>query len=163
MGLFQYSIALIYTMTFLLEGHLCILSKEEKKTFLDGHNDARAQVKVAPISWDNKLESYAQDYANKGVPSCGLPEKKVPYGINIGVGYGFFSSWETIGEWVYEKNYYNYTSNSCAKGKSCVDYTQVVWRNSVRVGCANVTCGAGWPFYICMYDPRGNIPGQRPY
>ncbi|CAI0421922.1 unnamed protein product, partial [Linum tenue] len=39
----------------------------------------------------------------------------------------------------------------------------VVWRNSVRLGCARVQCANGWWFVTCSYDPPGNYVGQRPY
>ncbi|CAA6657659.1 unnamed protein product [Spirodela intermedia] len=39
----------------------------------------------------------------------------------------------------------------------------MVWRNSVRVGCARVRCGNGSFFVTCNYDPPGNVGGKRPY
>uniref|UniRef100_A0A803M9G0 SCP domain-containing protein n=1 Tax=Chenopodium quinoa TaxID=63459 RepID=A0A803M9G0_CHEQI len=128
----------------------------------DGHNAARRDVGVDPYTWDKKLEAYAQDFANKK-PSCSTDlGSKIPYGINLGIGYGFLSSGQSIGSWVGQKSDYNYPSNSCAKGKDCSAYTQVVWRKSVRLGCASVTCGL-WPLFVCVYDPAGNIPGEKPY
>uniref|UniRef100_A0A803M9F8 SCP domain-containing protein n=1 Tax=Chenopodium quinoa TaxID=63459 RepID=A0A803M9F8_CHEQI len=163
MRLFQLSISLLYTATFLFKSNLCI-DENDKKSILDGHNAARAQVGVAPVSWDNKIEAYIQDFVDKVKSDCIVKDDvKSPYGMNIASGYEASIGWVVIGEWVNEKNKYNYTSNSCVKGKECAHYTQLVWRNSVRVGCANVACGAGWPFYACAYDPPGNIEGQRPY
>lgn len=163
MRLLQLSIALLYSITFLFKTHIC-LNPEDKKTFVDGHNVARAQIGVGPISWDDKLEANAQDFANKVKSDC--VDTKVstmgPYGKNVAVGYGASTSWEAMGRWTGEKNKYDHTSNSCVKGEECTHYTQVVWRNSVRLGCGFVTCGAGWPFFVCLYDPPGNIPGQKP-
>ncbi|KAG4114361.1 hypothetical protein ERO13_D12G041532v2 [Gossypium hirsutum] len=65
--------------------------------------------------------------------------------------------------WVNEKANYNYNSNRCAAGKVCGHYTQVVWRNSVHLGCAKVKCNNGGTFIVCNYSPRGNIVGQKPY
>ncbi|KAK7856648.1 basic form of pathogenesis-related protein 1 [Quercus suber] len=64
--------------------------------------------------------------------------------------------------WVAEKNCYDYNRNTCVGGQ-CLHYTQVVWRNSVRLGCARVQCNNGWWFVTCSYDPPGNYDGQRPY
>ncbi|KAH9655385.1 SCP domain-containing protein [Citrus sinensis] len=61
---------------------------------------------------------------------------------------------------------YDYNSNICAlNGTKCAIYTQVVWRNSVRLGCAKERCNNNGilNFVICNYDPRGNVFGQRPY
>ena len=44
-------------------------------------------------------------------------------------------------------------------------YTQVVWRASVKIGCAIVDC-PNVTFHstvLCDYAPGGNIQGQKPY
>ncbi|KDO37905.1 hypothetical protein CISIN_1g039461mg, partial [Citrus sinensis] len=65
--------------------------------------------------------------------------------------------------WVDERPKYNYNSNTCVGGE-CRHYTQVVWRNSVRLGCARVKCNNNrGTFVICSYDPPGNVAGKRPY
>ena len=64
--------------------------------------------------------------------------------------------------WVNEKANYDYNSNSCVGGE-CLHYTQVVWRNSVRLGCAKVRCNNGGTFIGCNYDLPGNYVGQKPY
>ncbi|KAK2998900.1 hypothetical protein RJ639_023346, partial [Escallonia herrerae] len=45
-------------------------------------------------------------------------------------------------------------------GQMCGHYTQVVWRNSVRLGCARVQSNSGWWFIACNYDPPGNYIAQ---
>lgn len=52
--------------------------------------------------------------------------------------------------------------SSCL-GDECLHYTQVVWRDSVYLGCAKVNCYNGGSFVICSYDPPGNYEGDRPY
>jgi hypothetical protein len=45
-------------------------------------------------------------------------------------------------------------------------YTQVVWRDTRRVGCGMATCRQGewtWRLLACNYDPPGNYMGQKPY
>ncbi|KAH7836159.1 hypothetical protein Vadar_033247 [Vaccinium darrowii] len=81
---------------------------------------------------------------------------------NIAVGSGDFTGAAAVGLWVGEKPNYNYNSNSCLRGQ-CGHYTQVVWKNSVRLGCARVRCNSGSWFITCNYDPPGNYVGQRPY
>ncbi|GJN24434.1 hypothetical protein PR202_gb12172 [Eleusine coracana subsp. coracana] len=87
-----------------------------------------------------------------------------PYGENLFGGTG--SSWsarDAVKSWVDEKQYYNYGSNSCAEGKECGHYTQVVWRNTKTIGCARNICNNGGIFIICSYNPPGNFIGERPY
>ena len=73
--------------------------------------------------------------------------------------------------WAAEASNYNYGTNSCAPGKVCGHYTQLVWRNTTHVGCAMKECDKNspfsgfsrWWFWVCDYSPPGNFVGQRPY
>jgi len=131
--------------------------------YVDAHNAARAAVGVGKITWDPKVAAYANDYANKRKGDCNLQHSGGPYGENLAKGTGSFTGVAAVRLWVNEKADYNYNSNSCAPGKVCGHYTQVVWRDSTRLGCARVQCNNKWFFVICNYDPPGNIIGRRPY
>ncbi|KAK8582656.1 hypothetical protein V6N13_069428 [Hibiscus sabdariffa] len=114
------------------------------------------------MRWDEKVATYARDYANKRKGDCRLMHSSGPYGENIAWSSGDLSAKGAVDLWVGEKPRYNYNSNSCVGGE-CRHYTQVVWRNSVRLGCAKVRCTNGSTFITCNYDPPGNYPNQRPY
>lgn len=131
--------------------------------FLNVHNTARAQVGVANITWDNTVATYALNYANSRKSDCNMVHSNGPYGENLAKGSGSFTGVGAVNLWVNEKQYYDYYSNSCVGGGQCLHYTQVVWRNSVRLGCARVQCNNGWWFISCNYDPPGNYIGQSPY
>nr|BAW35445.1 PR-1-like protein [Sarracenia purpurea subsp. venosa] len=130
--------------------------------YVNAHNAARAQVGVGPISWDNNVAAYAQSYANSRIGDCNLVHSGGPYGENLAKGSGSFTGTAAVNLWIGEKSHYNYNSNSCVGGE-CLHYTQVVWNNSNRLGCARVRCNNGWWFISCNYDPPGNYVGQRPY
>ncbi|KVI10850.1 Allergen V5/Tpx-1-related protein, partial [Cynara cardunculus var. scolymus] len=89
---------------------------------------------------------------------CNLIHSGGPYGENLVEGSGTFTSTITVNLWVMEKNYYDYTTNTCVTGHICMHYTQVVWRNSVKLVSAKVQCTSNGCYY-----PRGNYIGQRPY
>ncbi|KAF5733242.1 putative STS14 protein precursor [Tripterygium wilfordii] len=132
--------------------------------YANTHNTARNQVGVSNMTWDDAIATYAQNYADSRIDDCNLVHSNGTYGENLAKGSsGTFSGVDAVNLWVAEKAYYNYTSNSCAVGQQCGHYTQVVWRNSVRLGCARVRCNNGWWFVTCNYDPPGNYVGQRPY
>src|SRR5919202_1513766 len=70
-----------------------------------------------------------------------------------------------VNAWASEAQYYDYSRNTCASGQQCGHYTQIVWRDTLRVGCAHRTCqsnspfGPGapaWDFWVCDYEPPGN-------
>ncbi|KAJ7277571.1 hypothetical protein O6H91_Y389900 [Diphasiastrum complanatum] len=134
--------------------------------FLLPQNEARATVGLPSFVWDTELQNYAQWWANQRARygNCLLKHSGGPYGENIFWGYG--KSWtpaDAVAAWVDEKYSYNYQSNTCAFNQDCGHYTQIVWRDSCRVGCARVTCANGAVFMTCNYDPPGNYIGERPY
>ncbi|XVE94078.1 hypothetical protein REPUB_Repub01dG0249700 [Reevesia pubescens] len=138
-------------------------AQDSPQDYLNAHNTARAAVGVGPMTWDNTVAAYAQNYANQRIGDCNLVHSGGPYGENLAWSSGNLSGTDAVGLWVDEKVNYDYNSNTCAPGKVCGHYTQVVWRNSVRLGCAKVRCSSGGTFIGCNYDPPGNVIGQKPY
>ncbi|XP_013646411.2 pathogenesis-related leaf protein 6-like [Brassica napus] len=136
----------------------------EQQDYLNTHNAARSQVGVPNIVWNATIASYALNYANARRSDCNLVYSAGPYRENLAKGSSStFSAISAVNLWVAEKPYYNYSTNSCTGGKHCFHYTQVVWRDSVKLGCARVQCTNGWWFVICNYDTPGNYIGQYPY
>ncbi|MFL5445126.1 MAG: CAP domain-containing protein, partial [Myxococcales bacterium] len=80
---------------------------------------------------------------------------------------------DVVAAWASEAADYDYAANTCAEGKQCGHYTQLVWRATTRAGCAHKLCTVNWPFapappgswdfWVCDYEPPGNFVGQRPY
>ncbi|KAF5731876.1 hypothetical protein HS088_TW18G00562 [Tripterygium wilfordii] len=151
---------------------LCLLSlgmlvtpshaQNSQQDFVDAHNAARAQVNVGPMAWDDGVANYAQNYANQRKGDCNMVHSGgKQYGENLAWSSGDITATDAVNMWVAEKANYNYESNSC--NGVCGHYTQVVWRKSVRLGCARVGCDNGGTFVICSYDPPGNYNGELPY
>ncbi|KAL2537290.1 CAP superfamily protein [Forsythia ovata] len=138
------------------------LPQNSPQDFLSTHNEARAQVGVPPLVWNDTVAAYALNYANERRADCELAHSEGPYGENLAEGWGKLAAGDAVSLWVGERSCYEYDSNSCVDGE-CLHYTQVVWRDSVHLGCARVQCSNGWLFVICNYDPPGNYIGQRPY
>ncbi|KAK7831765.1 basic form of pathogenesis-related protein 1-like [Quercus suber] len=138
------------------------LAQNSHFDFVHAHNVARAKVGVGAIGWNNTLAAYAQNYANTKIKTCELEHSEGPYGENIAEGYDTFSGVEAVKLWIDEKPNYDHKSNKCVGGE-CLHYTQVVWRDSVRLGCARVKCQNGGVFITCNYDPPGNYLGESPY
>ncbi|XP_010029887.3 pathogenesis-related protein PR-1 type [Eucalyptus grandis] len=148
-------------------GLICALAgisvaQNSHQDFVDEHNAARAEVGVSPITWNRTVAAYARKYAEERRGDCNLEHSGGPYGENLAKGYGVLSGRDSVKMWVGEEDDYDYSSNSCVVGE-CRHYTQVVWRDSVHLGCARVKCDDGWWFVICSYDPPGNYEGERPY
>ncbi|XP_010040970.2 pathogenesis-related protein 1 [Eucalyptus grandis] len=140
------------------------IAQDSPQDYVAAHNAARSQVGVDRITWDERVAGYARDYAQKHARDCTrLVHSGGPYGENLAWASPDLTGTRAVNMWVGEKPYYNYNSNSCAPGKVCGHYTQVVWRNSVRLGCAKAKCATGGTLVTCNYDPPGNYVGQKPY
>ncbi|XP_031401555.1 STS14 protein isoform X2 [Punica granatum] len=136
--------------------------------FLEAHNDARSGVGVGPLKWSQALANltsllvrYQRD--KMGCQFANLTAGK--YGGNQLLASGqAVAPRAAVEEWVKEKSFYNHADNSCAPNRQCGVYTQVVWRNSMELGCAQATCPKDQTsLTICFYNPPGNVVGERPY
>ncbi|XP_047161029.1 basic form of pathogenesis-related protein 1-like [Vigna umbellata] len=138
-------------------------AQDSPTDYLNGHNAARSEVGVENIVWNDTVAAFAQNYANQRT-DCQLIHSGGGgiYGENIAMSTGDMSGAEATELWVDEKLFYDYAFNSCIGG-DCLHYTQIVWRNSVYVGCAKVRCDNGGTFVTCNYSPPGNYIGERPY
>ncbi|XP_062177188.1 pathogenesis-related protein 1-like [Alnus glutinosa] len=163
MGLCKTPLALLICLFGLTLLHLSD-AQDTEQDYLSAHNAARAAVGVPALIWDEQVAAYAQNYANTHIGDCNLVHSQGgSYGENLAWSSGDLSGTAAVNMWVDEKASYDYNSNSCAAGAMCGHYTQVVWRNSVRLGCAKVRCNNGGTFIGCNYDPPGNYIGQKPY
>ncbi|XP_020234039.1 pathogenesis-related protein 1-like [Cajanus cajan] len=165
MGLCKVSFSLFCMLGLVTVGHMAN-AQDSHADYVNAHNAARAQVGVPNLAWDDTVAAYAQKYANQRKGDCQLVHSNAndgKYGENIAMSTGDLSGTDSVKLWVDEKAYYDYDSDSCADGQMCGHYTQVVWRDSVRVGCAKVRCDNGGTFVTCNYSPPGNYVGQKPY
>uniref|UniRef100_A0A0E0KIN1 SCP domain-containing protein n=1 Tax=Oryza punctata TaxID=4537 RepID=A0A0E0KIN1_ORYPU len=136
--------------------------------FLAPHNQARAAVGVAPLRWSGDLAAAAarttSQQQQRGQGRCGFADMGgSPYGANQGWASYPARPAEVVASWVAQGRYYAHANNSCAPGQQCGTYTQVVWRRTAEVGCAQATCATGATLTICLYNPHGNVQGQSPY
>ncbi len=164
------------------------LTPTETSQALSAHNAVRQRVaqaestrlgrtiRIPNLTWDATVAAVAQDWANQQAARLrqGLAVQHRPnnvYGENI---YWAWSSPSApnpspsvaVQWWASEQAYYNYTTNTCASGRVCGHYTQVVWSATTRLGCGRSVWAAGsrqYVLWVCNYAPKGNIYGQRPY
>ena len=165
-------------------GHTNPLAQDVIDAFVAAHNQARTgpltpppSPALPPVSWDASLADSVYNYAigcqggTNGLLSHNA-NRSTDYQALGGSGYvgeniyGSSGSGATpddaVSLWMSEASSYDYASGNIG---SAGHYTQIVWRDSVRIGCAIVDCPAltYHNTVICDYAPGGNISGQKPY
>lgn len=147
------------------------------------HNQVRAMVDTTGISggplpsmqWDPALATLAANWVAQCTDTDGnglVDHSSQQYRTNAAgyayVGENIYASGGTataqgaVNLWAAEKA--NFTYPTTCNG-TCGHYTQIVWRDSLHVGCALHNCaGLQYPSTIvCNYGPGGNYGGQAPY
>ncbi|KAK4259933.1 hypothetical protein QN277_006211 [Acacia crassicarpa] len=158
----EFSSKLPFSLIFFFLLTFSAYAQDSPQDYVDVHNAARGEVGVPAIVWDAEVAEYAQNYANVRKADCQLTNSNGEYGELLQRSEEDMSGADAMKTWVAQKAYYDYNTNTCVGGK-CFYYTQMVWRNTIRLGCAKVRCNNGGTFIICNYDPAGNVPGERPY
>lgn len=145
-------------------------------------------VSIPDLTWDPTTAAVAQEWAdlliNQNPPKichrCGdnaCTPPLVPNQCLSNLGENLYLAWSTgtpdqsastaVESWASEQQHYNFDQNTCASGKVCGHYTQVVWSSTQRLGCGRAvrttTDGRTHVIWVCNYAPPGNMIGQRPY
>jgi pathogenesis-related protein 1 len=151
------------------------------------HNAARATLDegLADLTWSNEIAAFSQQWSDSlAAQECGTiaHRDQSRYGENIALRGSTrlvqpFAPEAAVAGWVAEEACWDFGTISgsercdtaCAQSlnsNGCGHYTQVVWRNTQRVGCGYSTCqsqGYTFEIWVCNYDPPGNFIGQTPY
>ncbi|KAG8513962.1 Glioma pathogenesis-related protein 1, partial [Galemys pyrenaicus] len=142
------------------------------------HNKFRSEVNPVAsnmlyMTWDPALAQIAKEWARNCHFSHNphLSNKLHPnftsLGENIWTGsISMFSVSSAITPWYNEVQFYNFNDKKCNDKEVCGHYTQVVWADSYKVGCAVQFCPkvAGFmslsngAHFVCNYGPSGNYP-----
>jgi len=140
------------------------LSDQEIEDLITTHNKWRADVGVGKITWSDELSKVAAKWARElKKKGCAFEHSGYKYGENLFTGTsGYYDAKYVVNAWGSEKEFYSYKKNTCKPGQMCGHYTQMVWKNTTKVGCAKIVCD-GMETWVCEYDPPGNYVGQKPY
>lgn len=148
---------------------------------LDAHNEVRANAQptpappFSPFVWSEELAALAQKWADNCVFAHNSQELwAAGHGQNITAHGGssgqttdaalVVRAKETVQGWASEASAYTYgpISISDSTFMQTGHYTQIVWRNTTKVGCGYESCPL-FQLWVCEYEPAGNVPNQLPY
>jgi len=131
------------------------------RNMVNAHNEVRSQLGIENLEWDEELAEKADDVFD--LENCEIPINMDDLGQNGLFAFGLNTERQTVNLWTNASAAYDYDKDTCLLA-SCDSYKQVVWANSKKIGCARATCLDGSTFlWVCLYDPKGNIEGERPY
>ena len=132
----------------------------EIEKFMKVHNDIRAQLGVGPLVWDEGLARYALQWAQELARTNSFKHRpNNRFGENLFWGSGANFTFEQAAKaWASEKPLMHGKKYTPGAGH----YSQMIWRNTRRVGAAAVRYG-NKIVIVANYDPAGNYIGQDAY
>lgn len=168
------------------------LSCEQIRAFVDGHNMRRLKVAKGEVAnqpaasemkfmlWDDELAEKAAQWAAQNGQGHN-PDKTIPSGrFTTGENLYWYSAMNSNQElnvdnalesWFDEHKMFKYNQIESSdfdgsKSYQIGHYTQMVWSETVLVGCAvSKTKEGDWDNFlvVCNYGPAGNFMGEYPY
>lgn len=143
-----------------------------REAMVAGHNAARVEPGLPPLRWSDALAADARAYARELARSGRFehspqPRGSPPQGENLWTGTrGAYAYREMIGHWVAERRFYRPRpvpeSSNSGRFEDVGHYTQIVWRETQEVGCAEASSRTD-DYLVCRYLPAGNIVDEVAY
>jgi pathogenesis-related protein 1 len=184
-GIIVFKNLLLVAMSAALVNTAYAFDAAQQTEMVTAHNKLRQTVGAPPLAWSAGLATTAQAWADtlKATQGC-----KPVHSGTAGVGENIFwagattqtstsstgvntttstpqavTAAQATDYWASEGKDYTYSTNTCAAGKVCSHYTQVVWKTTTDIGCGNAVCADNTQVWVCQYTPPGNYVGQKPY
>jgi pathogenesis-related protein 1 len=145
------------------------VSAADAKAALEFHNKVRKEVGVPELQWSKELAAYAQQWAEHLAIECKMKHRPnsgewvQQYGENIFWGSNVYTVVDASRAWYSEKKDFTGPVFTGHEPNVVGHYTQMVWRDSKKVGMGIATCKSGAIIIVANYDPRGNYMGYKAY
>lgn len=139
---------------------------------LDMHNDERDALGLSPLQWDDALATDAARYAAEMSRTGQFrhsprTSRAIESGENLWMGprrlYGYD---RMIGAFLDERGFFRPQGrlpdiSTTGRWQDVGHYTQMIWRNTRKVGCA-LAESSQYDYLVCRYYPAGNAYGHGP-
>ena len=133
------------------------------------HNLERSRVNSPPLhgtgNWPPQPRPMARRWHGSAICSIRRAKSRPGQRENLWMGTrGAFSPEQMVGSWIEERNEFRPgvfpAVSRTGDWSDVAHYTQLIWKETTRVGCAIQPAGQ-WDYLICRYSPPGNIDGRR--
>jgi hypothetical protein len=139
-----------------------------QQAVLDAHNPHRLNHTAPPFTWNNTLTAFAAEIAASCVYAHSRSAGDGNYGQNIGAGAPDSDTPKMINDQMYNDEMMYYPGYGAEPDMTNFEtwghFSQIVWRDTVSVGCAVQHCPNGLgnvgsntsPYFtVCNYYPSG--------
>lgn len=131
---------------------------EQYRAMFNLHNAYRRRHGVPALDWSSRVAKSAEAWAR----TCQFQhESQSEYGENLYAAWGQPNMERVLSHaaaaWYDEVAQYKYENPGFSMRTG--HFTQMVWKNSKRLGCAARQCGP-MTLVVCRYDPPGNVIGH---
>jgi len=141
------------------------------------HNTIRKHLGLAPLVWSDTLAEYACNWAVQLAEnnSCHLRHSRTRlYGENLYQASAVqwsngkrevqkINAQHVVQRWQREEQDYDHKTKKCRTGALCGHYTQIIWKNTKKLGCGMAICADKGQVWVCSYAPPGNFIGEPAY
>ena len=151
------------------------ITAAEAEEIVQAHNAWRRRAGVPSLRWARDLATQAhnraQELASQG---CILEHGTLPDDVGENLYWSsprqvegrrdefrIVSPIQVVAAWGAESDDYSAATSSCAPGRECGHYTQIVWPSTEEVGCGMAVCPSLGQVWVCRYRPRGNLSAIR--
>ena len=141
-----------------------ISGSEFQNSALDAHNNYRAKHHVGKLVLDKELCEIAQKYAEQLARTGNFAHSHNKFhgdnmGENLFACYGMRINGKMMtDDWYNEVNQYDFNNPGYISGTG--HFTQIVWKDSKRVGFGYAQARDGYYYGVANYYPAGNFIGE---
>ena len=139
-----------------------LFSHKEKEELLSEHNFFRKIVNAKNLQWSVDLEQKALTLAYRIAQNPISFTNNSDYGLNLYKNAHRPKPEQIVKKWADEQIYY--TGNPITQKGLFIyqNYTQIIWKQTISVGCAMSKTKGGTYIVVCFYNPKGNTLGEKP-
>lgn len=131
----------------------------EMGVILERHNQLREKHCAPAMTWSDEVARVAQKWADGLGRRCQLEHSgSDTYGENLAAGSEELMDAAHVADmWYAEVEKYDFKKGGFSMQTG--HFTQLVWKESTRLGCGVSAC-KGLRIWVCNYDPPGNVQGE---